>query len=209
MSNVQQAYNQWATQYDTNENKTRDLEAIALQEIVGQLSFDNCLEIGCGTGKNTIWLQQKAKHITAVDFSDSMLAKAKNKIQQPNVSFFQADIQEPWYFINGQYQLVTFSLVLEHIEHLEPVLEKVANVLSHGGYCYIGELHPFKQYSGSQARYETEEGTQLVTAFTHHISDYTNAALKAGLQLTLLKEYFDDEDKTTMPRILALLLSKK
>jgi hypothetical protein len=30
--NTQQAYNSWSEQYDTNENKTRDLEAISLRE---------------------------------------------------------------------------------------------------------------------------------------------------------------------------------
>lgn len=52
--NVQQAYNIWADQYDTNQNKTRDLEGIALREILQDIHFENCLEIGCGTGKNTI-----------------------------------------------------------------------------------------------------------------------------------------------------------
>ena len=48
---VEKAYNLWADQYDTNHNKTRDLEAISLRETLADLKFDNCLEIGCGTGK--------------------------------------------------------------------------------------------------------------------------------------------------------------
>jgi len=71
--NTRQAYNTWASQYDTNENKTRDVEAKALREILANIPFENCLEIGCGTGKNTEWLIQKAEHITAVDLSDEML----------------------------------------------------------------------------------------------------------------------------------------
>ena len=81
--NTQQAYNVWALQYDTNDNKTRDLEAQALRETLGTISFDNCLEIGCGTGKNTGWLiSSKAKSVTAVDFSDEMLAKGKRENQR-------------------------------------------------------------------------------------------------------------------------------
>jgi hypothetical protein len=30
--NVKKAYNKWAEQYDTNNNKTRDLEAMALRK---------------------------------------------------------------------------------------------------------------------------------------------------------------------------------
>ena len=58
---VQKAYDNWSQQYDTNINKTRDLEALALQEMLTKIEFENCLEIGCGTGKNTTWLFTKAK----------------------------------------------------------------------------------------------------------------------------------------------------
>jgi len=56
----EQAYNSWASQYDTDENKTRDLEAKALREVFSIISFNTVLEIGCGTGKNSEWLLQKA-----------------------------------------------------------------------------------------------------------------------------------------------------
>jgi siroheme synthase (precorrin-2 oxidase/ferrochelatase) len=73
---------------------------------------------------------------------------------------------------------------------------------------YIGELHPFKQYSGSKASFENEEGKQIVVCFTHHISEFTNLAQQNGLTITELKEYFDDKDTTSIPRILTLKLIK-
>ena len=209
MSEVQQAYNSWATQYDTNENKTRDLEARSLRETLATLSFTHCLEIGCGTGKNTVWLMEKAATVTAVDLSDEMLAKAKEKITAAHVQFVQADITQPWTFAAKQYDLVGFSLVLEHIELLSPIMKKVADVLTTGGYLYISELHPFKQYNGSKARFETEAGTQVVTCFNHHVSDFTDAATANGLELITLKEYFDEDDRNNIPRLLTLLFQKK
>src|SRR6478736_9945272 len=134
--NTREAYNTWAEQYDTNINKTRDLEAQALRTTLGEIPFDNCLEIGCGTGKNTAWLITKAKHITAVDLSEEMLAKAREKINNNNVEFIQADITADWSFKKHQYDLVTFSLVLEHIENLDAIFEKVAASLTTSGYVY-------------------------------------------------------------------------
>jgi hypothetical protein len=61
MMETKQAYNLWASQYDTDNNKTRDLEAQALRISLAGIPFNNCLEIGCGTGKNTVWLMEKAK----------------------------------------------------------------------------------------------------------------------------------------------------
>jgi 2-polyprenyl-3-methyl-5-hydroxy-6-metoxy-1,4-benzoquinol methylase len=204
---VQQAYNSWASQYDTNLNKTRDLEALALREVLSGISFSNCLEIGCGTGKNTEWLVQKAQHITAVDLSDEMLAKARAKITSGTVDFKQADITKPWTF-GTNFDLVTFSLVLEHIENLEPIFREVAAALQPGGHVYIGELHPFKQYSGSKARFDTEEGLQVVECYNHNISDFIQAAKKHGLTLVDVNEYFDDNNRSEIPRIAVIILKK-
>jgi hypothetical protein len=34
----------------------------------------------------------------------------------------------------------------------------------------------FKQYTGAKAKFKTEAGEQIVTAFTHHIKEFTEAA---------------------------------
>jgi predicted TPR repeat methyltransferase len=203
---VKDAYNRWAHQYDSNQNKTRDLETIALQSILSKVNFDSCLEIGCGTGKNTAWLITKAKEITAVDFSDQMLAKAKAKINSDKVSFVQLDINTKWIFENKKYDLITFSLVLEHIQNLNNIFKQAAEKIVTGGYVYIGELHPFKQYTGSKARFNTIEGEQTVTCFTHNISDFTQAAKKQGFAIVEINEYFDEDNKNSVPRIIVLLL---
>ena len=204
--NVQQSYNYWAEQYDTNDNKTRDLEAIALRKTLSDISFDSVLEVGCGTGKNTIWLLEKAMQVTAVDLSEEMLARAKEKISTPHVQFLQTDITFRWTFTNQLYDLVSFSLVLEHIQNLDHVFNEVSKKLKAGGYVYIGELHPFKQYSGTKARFNTERSPHVVTCFNHHISEFIRAAKKYGMIPIDIGEYFDDNDETEIPRILSILL---
>lgn len=207
--NVQDAYKIWSEQYDTNENKTRDLEAVSLREILSTIQFDNCLEIGCGTGKNTVWLEQQAQKVKAIDLTQEMIDIASVKVQTNKVEFAIADIKQDWNFANEQYDLVTFSLVLEHIENLQDIFVNLGKVVKPKGHVYIGELHPFKQYAGSKARFNTEEGEQVVSCYNHHITDFTDAADKNGFCLELIKEYFDDNDRSTLPRILTLLLKKK
>lgn len=206
---IREAYNLWSSQYDSNENKTRDLEAKALREILGGIVFESCLEAGCGTGKNTEWLAEHAKRVTSVDLSEEMLAIARNKISPSSVEFIQCDITQPWKFMSRPYDLVSFSLVLEHIEDLDFMFSKVAAALNNNGYLYVGELHPFKQYMGSKARFESDEGINVVTCYKHHISDFMYAARKNHLRLVELKEYFDDQEKEGIPRILALLFRKE
>ncbi|MFD2248453.1 class I SAM-dependent methyltransferase [Pontibacter ruber] len=204
-----QAYNIWASQYDTSDNKTRDLEGVALRTVLADIPFTSCLEIGCGTGKNTQWLVERAKHVTAIDLSEEMLAKARAKVISDHVQFLQADITRNWSFRNQQYDLVSFSLVLEHIENLDHIFDETSRALVSGGYAYIGELHPFKQYTGSKARFDTAEGLHIVECYTHNVSDFTQAAKQHGLTLVDINEHFDDNDRTSIPRILTLLLKKE
>ncbi len=207
--NIQQAYNVWAEQYDNNNNKTRDLEAVALRQTLSKIDFSNVLEIGCGTGKNSVWFVEKASDVLAVDFSEEMLAKARAKINAGNINFQQADITKPWGFTNNKFQLASFSLVLEHIQDLDFIFSQLKEKVDDDGYVYIGELHPFKQYQGSLARFDTENGRVELQCYVHNISAFLNAAINNGFTLVSLNEWFDDGDEKQVPRILTLLLKKQ
>jgi ubiquinone/menaquinone biosynthesis C-methylase UbiE len=148
---IEEAYKEWSKQYDGNKNRTRDAEALVLRKLLSKRSFDNVLELGCGTGKNTSFLLENAKKVLAVDLTEEMLALARAKITSSKVEFIKADLTEEWSFVSQKADLVTFSLVLEHIENLNSVFQKVAQNTVKGAFLYVGELHPFKQYSGSQA----------------------------------------------------------
>lgn len=206
--NVEESYKYWSEQYDTNQNKTRDLEAISLRETLKDVKFEHCLEIGCGTGKNTSWLITKGQRITAIDLSEEMLTIARNKVSNVNVQFLKVDINEDWTFTHEIFDLVVCSLVLEHIENLARIFKLISEHIAENGRVYIGELHPFKQYSGSKASYENEEGKQTVSCFTHHISEFTGLAKRNGLTITEVKEYFDDGNIASIPRILTLTFTK-
>ena len=205
--NVQQAYNAWSETYDTVENKTRDLEARALREIISGENLE-ILEIGCGTGKNTEFLQTKAKRLTGADFSAEMLERAKSKITAENVEFRQLDLRESWNFAENSFDLITCSLALEHIENIDFVFSEAAKVLRPKGRFYFGELHPFKQYQGSKARFETGAGVFELECFVHHVSEFFEAAKNNGFECVELKEWFDDDDKTQIPRLLTMVLEK-
>ncbi|NIG56233.1 class I SAM-dependent methyltransferase [Chitinophaga sp. Cy-1792] len=208
---IREAYNEWASQYDTNINRTRDLEALALRESLSPFTIEHVLEIGCGTGKNTAFFVENAISVTSVDFSEEMLAKAREKFStQGNVSFIQADITAPWTFAGDRkFDLVSFSLVLEHIKDLDNIFASAAAVLQQNGLLYIGELHPFRQYGGSKAKYETADGPQELQTYTHHISEFVQIAARHGLQVFNANEYFDEDQINPVPRILVLLLNKE
>jgi ubiquinone/menaquinone biosynthesis C-methylase UbiE len=206
--NVQQAYNAWSETYDTVENKSRDTEARALRESVAGENLE-ILEIGCGTGKNTEFLQTIAKRLTGADFSEEMLAIARRKISPEKVEFRQLDLREDWDLPDESFDLITCSLALEHIENIDFVFAEAARVLRRGGRFYFGELHPFKQYQGSKARFETGAGVFELECFVHHVAEFFAAARGNNFEVAELREWFDDDDRRQIPRLLTMILTKQ
>ncbi len=205
---VATAYDAWSEVYDTQANATRDLDATILQSQDPSLFQGDVLEIGCGTGKNTEWLAPKARSLVALDASEKMLNRARERPGVQHVQFFLHDLRKPWPVGEASRDTVTCNLVLEHIEDLSFVFSEARRVLRPGGSFFVCELHPFRQLQGKQAHFVSPEtgAVQKVRAHLHDVSDFLNAALGAGLVLTRAQDCRDDgAPRAEAPRLLALL----
>jgi len=206
---VQQAYDDWSSFYDTDVNRTRDLDRQITREILAGRQFGSILEIGCGTGKNTVFLAEIGRMVHALDFSEGMIARARAKVRAANVRFSMADLARRWPCEDGAYDLVVCNLVLEHIEGLGFVFSETSRVLATGGQFLVNELHPFRQYGGTKARFQGAAGVEEIPAFVHHISDFLHAAADSGLRLVKLDERWHAEDTDKPPRIVSFLFENE
>lgn len=203
---IEEAYNSWAEQYDTNENKTRDLDKKATIDTLSRYNFKKVIELGCGTGKNTEWLLTKADQVVGMDFSDEMMNIAKKKINDNRVEFIKADLSKVWDVKDGFADLITSSLTLEHIADLGHIFQQAYQKLNNNGIFFISELHPFKQYLGSKARYETKNGTEVLEVYTHHVTQYIDIAKNNGFEVLEIGEWFDDN--VEIPRLISFVFKK-
>ncbi len=206
---IQKAYNDWSSSYDVDENLTRDLDQKVTREELADLHYHSILEIGCGTGKNTSFLAQIGTSVHAIDFSEGMIEKAKEKIKAENVKFSIADLIRKWPAEDEAHDLIVCNLVLEHIENLSFIFSEAFRVLEEKGMFLINELHPFKQYEGKNARFSSENGVTEIPAFIHHISDFVNAASDNRLALTKVNEWWHEQDQGKPPRIISFIFEKK
>jgi malonyl-CoA O-methyltransferase len=208
---VQAAYDNWAISYDQDHNRTRDLDGITTRKLLGNLRVASIIEIGCGTGKNTIFYSEIGEQVLALDFSESMLARARAKTRDTetnNVTFRRADITQTWPCDRASADLVTCNLVLEHVRDLGSVFSEAARCLDVAGKLFISELHPYRQYEGTRARFERGVTTTEIEAFIHHVSDFMGAAEENGLTLNRLDEWWHADDENRPPRLITFLFSK-
>lgn len=206
---IEKAYNAWAKQYDTDENLTRDLDIQSTIETLDKYKFGNVIELGCGTGKNTSWLLKKAKKIISIDFSQEMLNLAEAKIKDDRVRFVKANLNDDWAIESDFADLITCSLTLEHIKDFNHIFTQANQKLKKNGLFFISELHPYKQYTGSKAKYETKSGITELQVFVHHTSEYLDNAINNNFDLIELKEWFDEKSETKIPRLISFVFKKR
>jgi malonyl-CoA O-methyltransferase len=73
---VRGGYDRWAAVYDHDANPLQALEGPVVREAVSNPRGLTALDLGCGTGRHALWLASAGADVTAVDFSDGMLAQA-------------------------------------------------------------------------------------------------------------------------------------
>ncbi|WP_437729988.1 class I SAM-dependent methyltransferase [Sorangium sp. So ce1335] len=206
------AYDRWAETYDDDDNRTRELAAAVLRQRDLVLTGRDVVEIGCGTGRNTPWLAERAASVLALDFSEGMLRHARARVQSPRVRFVHHDIRAAWPMADGSADVVVALLVLEHIEHLEAIFAEAARASRAGGELFLCELHPMRQMRGGQANFVNRATgePERVPAFLHDVSEYVNAGLSSGFELVHLGEWRDAGAlRNDPPRLLSVHLRRR
>ena len=207
--NIQDAYADWSITYDSDRNLTRDLDQAVTKETLANRRYHTVFEVGCGTGKNTALLAQLGERVCALDLSAAMLDQAKRKIQSDRVLFAIADLTKAWPCKTASVDLIVCNLVLEHIRDLSVIFSEAYRALVAGGQFFVSELHPFRQYQGTKAKFQRGQKTIEIPAFVHHLSDFTESAAKNRLSVHSFREWWHEADQNKLPRLVSFLFEKR
>ena len=93
------------------------------------------LEFACGTGITTVAIAPHVSFVRAIDISDEMVGKAREKIQAlglSNVELSQTDLFDPC-LEEGSFDAVTAFNVLLYVENRAEVLARIRSLLKPGG----------------------------------------------------------------------------
>lgn len=185
---VQAGYDRWAGVYDHDANPLQALEEPLVSEAIGSVDGLKVLDLGCGTGRHA--LRMAGAEVTALDFSEAMLANAKQKPNGGRVRFVTHDLRQPLPF-NAEFDLVVCGLFLEHLSDLPPFYLELSRVLKASGRAVVSFMHPAMFAKGSQARFTDPESDELVVVESepHTVSEAVMAALEAGFTLEKVSEH--------------------
>ena len=115
--------------------------AIVLDQLEAMPPFDTVLELAAGTGWWTQSLAQHARHVTAVDAAEEMLAINRERVKASNVQYVLADVFS--WRPNRKFDLVFFAFWLSHVprERFAAFWELVGDSLAaNGRVFFIDEL---------------------------------------------------------------------
>jgi SAM-dependent methyltransferase len=97
------------------------------------------LDLACGEGRNALWLAQQGWKVTAVDFSEVALEKARKRAasaEAQEIAWMAADVTryEPE---AGGYDLVLIAYLHLLPADLDPVLRRAVQALAPGGTALV------------------------------------------------------------------------
>ncbi len=189
-------YDRWAEVYDIDGNPLVALEEPEVDKLLGDIRGLSAVDIGCGTGRHALRLALAGANVTAVDFSEGMMAKAHEKPGAERVRFVAHDLHKPWPLPDQNFDRVVSGLVLEHITDLRFFFSELRRICRLDGRVIVSAMHPSMYLRGITARFtDPETGRETrPQSHLHSISDYVSAALGAGLTLEQISEHRVDSD---------------
>lgn len=145
-----------------------------LEQKALQLTKGNILDVGCGSGSHSLWLQSKGLQVTAIDTSKGAVEVTKlrgvSKVKQVSLlDFFDGKFDTILLLMNGTGIFETIDQVSQYLQHLKTLLQPNGQLLidssdlqymydtsEEGGIWvpanhYYGELEFTMKYKGEES----------------------------------------------------------
>jgi len=137
-----------------------NVERPAMERLIGDVAGARVLDLGCGSGPNSVWLAERGARVVGLDLSQTMISLAQERTRERNVEadFRVADIRDPLPFGAAEFDLVLTATALHYVEDLDATLKEVARILRPEGSLVASVLHPMSTAQFPLAGSEDVEG---------------------------------------------------
>ena len=195
---VAAAYDRWSALYDAYDNPMVAAASHIVGTSLGDVSGQDVIEFGCGTGRNLSALKALgARSVTGCDLSAGMLAEARKR--DCTFHLLHADMGQTLPLPDGSADLALFCLSLEHVADLITPFREARRLLRPGGRLTMIEIHPFLTLSGISAHFQDSGEEVRMPTVAHEFSSYVVSFATAGLRLTGCREWRPRDLGTAAP----------
>lgn len=117
------------------------------------------IELGCGSGNNTLHLSEEGKKVVACDFSNVAIQKIGENI--PEARTMQFNMKEKFPFSDNMTDLIVADLSLHYFSEKETrrIISEISRVLTPDGYM------AFRVNSTKDTNYGASNGLELETNY--------------------------------------------
>ena len=138
-NNKETYWSKYTSEFEERQSRVVGNEILYLmkKELLKEKNLHHVLELGCGTGLFTESLQKISIKVVATDFSDEMVAFARQKRGEiKNVEFRKADALN-LEFNDESFDTVVMANLIHVIGNAERVIQESKRVLKNGGQLII------------------------------------------------------------------------
>ncbi|MCC7370595.1 MAG: class I SAM-dependent methyltransferase [Chloroflexi bacterium] len=193
MVDARTGYGEWVATYEGTVEDEMDLALLARVTTVDWSAVREAADLGSGTGRTGAWLHgQGVGAIDGVDVTPEMLERARRRGVFRRLTV--ADVAATG-LPDAAYDLITTSLVDEHLEDLLPLYREAFRLGRPGAAYVLVGYHPeFMMVSGMPTHYRNAAGEEIaIDTHLHLISEHVQAALGAGWTLAEMHERLIDD----------------
>lgn len=183
-------------------------------EYVADISGKRVCVLGSGDNQVVFALAGLGGMVTSVDISQNQLDVAERRAQELDlsISFIRADVTDLSVIDSNTFDVVyTGGHVAVWVSDIDAYYAEAARIIRPGGLFVVAEYHPFRriwkessdqltvkysyfergpfEYDVSEDILRAKPGTMKSYEFHWMISDYINAALKAGCRILEIGEF--------------------
>lgn len=122
------------------------------QGLVRDIEGKSVLDLGCGIGHNSIVLSRSGAKVSAIDFSESQISRARGlagSLRQ-NIKFYCSDFESGIAQAGNGFSMILSVFSLQFSNDFRYLAKKVYDVLAPGGAFVFSLPHPAGMLSGRQ-----------------------------------------------------------
>jgi SAM-dependent methyltransferase len=183
-------YDEWVkTREPPLFGKLPDCKVMDLAKTLGTPAEVGVLDIGAGTGRNSLPLAREGFRVDAIEFAPALVKALREEIagERLHVGVFELNILDSAVELpDDSYSMILLSEVVFHFrtgEHLRTVFELANRLLKPGGYLLFNAFLPLDGFKPDDVAKQVSEVMWCRITTRHELQEAT-----LGLQLDFLSE---------------------